>query len=73
MSLPGWSRVYAYTAPVDLRRGFDGLSALVRSELGQEPTSGTAYLFVNRRRHLAKVLLWDGTVVDGGREARLAG
>lgn len=61
MSPRGWGRVFAYTAPVDLRRGFDGLSALVRSKLGSEPTSGSAYLFVNRRRYLAKVLLWDGT------------
>ncbi len=54
-------RVWAYAAPADLRRGFDGLSALVRAELKQDPLSGDCYLFTNRARTSAKVLLWDGT------------
>ena len=54
-------RVWAYAQPADLRRGFDGLSALVRGELGRDPLSGDCYLFTNRTRTSAKVLLWDGT------------
>lgn len=54
-------RVYARAAPTDLRKGFDGLSGLVREDLGREPTSGDLYLFVSRNRVRAKVLLWDGT------------
>jgi transposase len=53
--------VYAYGAPVDMRKGFDGLSALVEHQLKRDPLSGDLYLFVNRDRHRAKVLLWDGT------------
>ncbi len=53
--------VWAYGAPADLRKGFDGLSALVSQGLGQDPLSGDCYLFVNRTRKRAKVLLWDGT------------
>jgi transposase len=53
--------VWAYGAPADLRKGFDGLSALVSQELGQDPLSGDCYLFANRTRRRAKVLLWDGT------------
>jgi transposase len=53
--------VYAYGAPVDLRKGFDGLSTLVTQGLGRDPLSGDLFLFVNRERHRAKVLLWDGT------------
>jgi transposase len=53
--------VYAYDAPVDLRKGFDGLSALVTQGLGRDPLSGDLFLFVNRERQRAKVLLWDGT------------
>lgn len=53
--------VYAYTAPTDMRRGFDGLSALVDRELGRDPLSGEMFLFVSRDRKRAKVLLWDGT------------
>ena len=54
-------RVYAPTAPTDLRKGYDGLSAIVRESLGRDPTSGDLFLFVSRNRIRAKVLLWDGT------------
>ncbi len=54
-------RVYAYAAPVDMRKGYDGLSAVVRESLGQDPLNGDLYLFVARNRIRAKVLLWDGT------------
>ena len=54
-------RVFAYAAPVDLRKGFDGLSALVTRELGRDPLSGECFLFVSRQRTRAKVLVYDGT------------
>ena len=54
-------RVFASREPVDLRKGFESLSALVRAGLGHDPTSGDLYLFVSRNRLRAKVLLWDGT------------
>jgi transposase len=53
--------VWAYGAPVDLRKGFDGLSGFVSQRLGRDPLSGDCYLFVNATRKRAKVLLWDGT------------
>ena len=54
-------RVWAYPAPADLRKGFDGLTGLVTTQLQQDPLRGDCYLFVNRSRTRAKVLLWDGT------------
>jgi transposase len=54
-------RVYACAHPVDMRKGFDGLSALVTNELGRDPLSGDLFLFSNRTRKRAKVLMWDGT------------
>ncbi len=54
-------RVYAYAAPADLRKGFDGLHGLVEQGLGRDPLSGDCFLFVNRARTRAKVLVWDGT------------
>lgn len=54
-------RVFAWTRPADLRKGFDGLSGLVAGELGRDVLSGDCFLFVNRTRQRAKVLLWDGT------------
>lgn len=53
--------VFAFGAPADLRKGFDGLMSLVTLELRRDPLSGDLYLFVNRTRQRAKVLLWDGT------------
>ena len=54
-------RVWAYPAPADLRKGFDGLYGLVVSELERDPLSGDCFLFTNRRCTRAKVLVWDGT------------
>ncbi|MBX3161193.1 MAG: IS66 family insertion sequence element accessory protein TnpB [Deltaproteobacteria bacterium] len=55
------ARVFAYPAPVDLRRGYDGLYGLVEQGLKQAPLGGDLFLFVNSTRKLCKVLLWDGT------------
>jgi transposase len=54
-------RVFAYPAPVDLRKGYDGLYGLVKQGLGRDPLSGDLFLFSNRRRRGCKVLVWDGT------------
>ena len=54
-------RVFAYAAPADLRKGFDGLYGIVTSELSRDPLDGDCFLFVNRARSRAKVLVWDGT------------
>jgi len=53
--------VYAYGAPADMRKGFDGLSALVTNDLGRDLLAGDFYVFTSRTRRRAKVLLWDGT------------
>lgn len=54
-------RVYAFALPTDMRKGFDGLSALVQQGMSRDPLSGDVYLFVARNRQRAKALLWDGT------------
>ena len=53
--------VFAFGGPIDMRKGFDGLAAVVTQDLGRDPLSGDVFLFVNRTRKRAKVLLWDGT------------
>jgi transposase len=53
--------VYAFGGRVELREGFDGLSALVTQGLRRDPLSGDLFVFVSRTRKRAKVLLWDGT------------
>lgn len=54
-------RVYAATKPTDMRKSFNTLAELVRTELGRDPLSGELFLFTNARRTRAKVLFWDGT------------
>ncbi|MBS2031503.1 MAG: IS66 family insertion sequence element accessory protein TnpB [Deltaproteobacteria bacterium] len=53
--------VFAYARPADLRKGFDGLFALVKRELQRDPLSGDVFLFTSRTRKRAKLLYWDGT------------
>ncbi len=42
-----------------MRKGFDGLSGLVRNELGMDPLSGDVFIFINRRRTHMKLLVWE--------------
>jgi len=58
IALPTNVAMFLYTAPTDMRKSFDGLSGLVRSELNGEPTDGSLFLFVNRRRDRMKILHW---------------
>ncbi len=42
--------IYLCTIATDMRKSFDGLSGLVRSEFQREPNDGSLFLFINRRR-----------------------
>ncbi|MCC7144514.1 MAG: IS66 family insertion sequence element accessory protein TnpB [Candidatus Eisenbacteria bacterium] len=55
------SRILAYRHPVDMRKSYDGLIALVRSALAEDPLSGTIYVFTNRRGTHLKCVFWDRT------------
>lgn len=52
-------RVWLYALPVDMRKSFDGLSAVVRQKLAEDPTSGQLFVFINRRRTQLKVLYFE--------------
>ncbi|MCB0325112.1 MAG: IS66 family insertion sequence element accessory protein TnpB [Bdellovibrionales bacterium] len=54
-------RTWLYHAPVDLRKSYRSLCAVVEQELKRTAKSGDAFVFVNRQRTLAKVLWWDRT------------
>lgn len=56
-------RVFAYGAPADLRKGFDGLAGIVERHFQRDLQDGDLFLFINRRRTSAKLLHWDGTGV----------
>lgn len=42
-----------------MRKGFDGLSGLVRQGLLKDPLSGDIFIFFNKRRTQVKLLLWE--------------
>ena len=53
--------VFAYALPADLRRGYNGLYALVVNELGRDPMDDDTFVFTNKRRNSCKVLRHDGS------------
>lgn len=55
----GHIRVWLYGEPVDMRKSYDGLYALARNGLQQDPLGGALYAFVNRRGTQIKVLYFD--------------
>ena len=59
LTLPPGTKVHLATGPVDGRKGIDGLSALVRSQFGQDPLSGHMFVFFSRRADRVRVLYWD--------------
>jgi transposase len=61
LTLPPSVRVYVAAQPTDLRKSFDGLSALVASSFGQDPLCGHLFVFRNRRGDQIRVLFWDRT------------
>lgn len=46
--------------PTDMRKSFDGLSALAKNALCEDPLSGALFCFVNRRRTMMKCLYFEG-------------
>lgn len=54
----GVRRIFLARAVTDMRRSFDTLAGMVSSQLGQDPLSGDAFVFVGRKRTTLKVLLW---------------
>ena len=55
----GQIRVHLYGRPCDMRKSFDGLFALAKFELRQDPISGRLFVFINRRGTQMKVLYFD--------------
>lgn len=52
-------QVWIATAPVDMRKSFDGLAEIVRAFLGQDPLSGNLFVFRNKSAQRLKILWWD--------------
>ena len=54
-------KILAYGKAVDMRKSFNGLLALTRRELKENPLSGVLFVFVNKRGNYLKSIYWDRT------------
>ena len=55
----GQIRVFVYGRPVSMRLSYDGLYALAKHTMQQDPMSGNLFAFINRRANQVKVLYFD--------------
>jgi len=58
-SLPAGVRVYVSNEATDMRKSFDGLTAIVQHQFDRDPFDGDVFAFFNRRRDRVKILFWD--------------
>jgi transposase len=59
--LPAGVQIFIASEPVDLRKSFDGLAALARDVIRQDPLAGHLFVFRNRKARRVKILFWDRT------------
>lgn len=60
IGIPPGIRIWLAAGITDLRKGFDGLAALVQQSLAEDPFSGQVFVFRGRRGDRLKLLWWDG-------------
>lgn len=62
ISFHGFPKIYVYTEATDMRKGFSGLSAIIREQFTTDPTNGSLFVFINKRHDRMKLLHF----ADGG-------
>jgi transposase len=60
LQLSPQTRILLATEPVDFRKGIDGLAAVCRRALTEQPLNGTLFVFRNRAGTTLKLLCYDG-------------
>jgi transposase len=63
LSFSGSLKVFVAVEPCDMRKGFNGLHALVAERLGEDLKQGALFVFSNRRHTRIKIMCLDGTVI----------
>jgi len=53
-------RILLHVQPIDFRKGIDGIAAVCRGALGEDPMEGSLFVFINRGRSAVKLLVYDG-------------
>ena len=59
LNLPPTVKIFVAREPVDMRKSFTGLSAVICDVIDQDPQSGHLFVFFNKRKNLSKILWWD--------------
>jgi transposase len=59
LTIPRSVRIFIGSAPIDMRKSIDGLYAVVKEELEEDPYTGHLFVFVSRRCDRVKILTWD--------------
>ena len=54
-------RIWLCTTPVDMRKSYNGLSALVHNQLDEDPLSGQLFVFINKRKTHMKILYFESS------------
>jgi transposase len=61
LSFSGSLKVFVAVEACAMRKGFNGLHAVVTERLGEAPRTGALFVSSNRRHTRIKILCWDGT------------
>ncbi len=77
LSFTGSLKIFVALEPVDLRKSFNGLEAVVGERLGEDLRQGALFVFTNRSHSRLKILYWDGAgfgfdQATGARDLRMA-
>lgn len=59
INLPPGLKVFIATAPLDMRKSFDGMASMVKNGLKQDVFSGHIFVFCNKRGDKIKLFYWD--------------
>jgi transposase len=60
MGIPAGTRVWIAAGVTDMRKGLNGLAAIVQTTLQENPFSGHVFVFRGKRGDLVKLLWWSG-------------
>jgi transposase len=59
LAISSQAKIFLYAQPVDMRKSFDGLFGIVKSDLNRDVRDGGVFMFLNLRRNRIKLMYWD--------------
>jgi transposase len=59
LAISSQTKIYLHAEPIDMRKSFDGLFGLIKSDLNRDVRDGGLFMFLNLRRNRIKLMYWD--------------